>query len=406
MPADKSTAPPTSQPLSTPASARILDDGEMMVIASTPMKSPHNKVLPPLEGNLSIPKKRRGLGTPGSKGSYLNTSPLLSPDTSSGNDQNVTPRGSTPLKQNRRSVSTPIFNRPSAGKPTRVVSIHTTPIPELTPPGSNSLLLDTDLPDSLTSSTPSRSFSSPLLYKKIFTSKDGLSPSPSATPLLGFEDQSPSRRALKRKNVNDIAEADTSGNSTGNDSSVHAKLVAKKELKDLRRSEAFLDVEIKKYEDQIGLITRANRYLASHKTSEEPSSPIRSVDALIEKWRSVGQQAASYLLNSALVKVSNMGGYQEYRKRQADRTTRQLVSQFEDEMAGKYEGFIELEEYKEMSALDKKELDERYNEYKRKSEVKTEGHGKKQKTEEEGNAITMKQLFRELNVEYALFFDD
>ncbi|SCU89448.1 LAFA_0E18118g1_1 [Lachancea sp. 'fantastica'] len=145
----------------------------------------------------------------------------------------------------------------------------------------------------------------------------------------------------------------------------------------------------------------AIKILASYSREQE-------IECLIDKWRSICQAGMSYLLNSTLLKINKMGGYEELVRKEVEAEKRKLEYQLSGQLEYEIDDVIESEDFKKMSVLDQEELKRQL--YERKEEADKAQQAQMEKLdarveESSGKEFTMQNLARRLKVNYEMIFE-
>ncbi|SCV05748.1 LANO_0H14312g1_1 [Lachancea nothofagi CBS 11611] len=134
----------------------------------------------------------------------------------------------------------------------------------------------------------------------------------------------------------------------------------------------------------------------------------REVLRLIEKWRSICQAGMSYLLNSTLLKISKMGGYEELVRKEAEAEKRKLEYHFSDQIQNQIDDIMDSDEFKLMTEYDQEELrqqmDQKREENDRFQRKELEKLDAKLK-ENSNSELTMQGLAVRLKVNHDMIFD-
>ncbi|SCU93719.1 LAME_0F04764g1_1 [Lachancea meyersii CBS 8951] len=168
-----------------------------------------------------------------------------------------------------------------------------------------------------------------------------------------------------------------------------------------------LGVEERQRLEKIRLLKKENCALESAIKILGSYEKEREVFSLIDKWRSICQAGMAYLLNSTMLKISRMGGYEELVKKEIEAEKRKLEYQFSDQIESGIDDILESDEFKMMSDLDQAEL--KHQLYQKKEEadkaqqVEIEKLDAKVK-ESSGAEFTMQNLARRLKVDYDMIF--
>ncbi|AQZ18426.1 MEI5 (YPL121C) [Zygosaccharomyces parabailii] len=128
---------------------------------------------------------------------------------------------------------------------------------------------------------------------------------------------------------------------------------------------------------------------------------------LIDKWRSISQGGMSYMLNSTLLKIDRMGGYEELRRKELEAEKRKIEYQVDDRLQDEMDNVLESEEFKALPDEDQEEykarMQNRIDEmtiWKEKELLKLDEKLKSNSEKE----MTMRELSQRLKVDYDLVF--
>ncbi|CEP64096.1 Mei5p LALA0_S10e02168g [Lachancea lanzarotensis] len=160
--------------------------------------------------------------------------------------------------------------------------------------------------------------------------------------------------------------------------------------------------------DRIRQLKKENLTLESAIKILNTYSKEQEIERLIDKWRSICQAGMAYLLNSTLLKINKMGGYEELVKKEVEAEKRKLEYQFGDQLENEVEDVLESEEFKMMSALDQEELKRQI--YDRKEEADKARQTEMEKLDFKVRAssvteFTMKNLASRLKVNFDMIFE-
>lgn len=156
------------------------------------------------------------------------------------------------------------------------------------------------------------------------------------------------------------------------------------------------------YRRHIDQITQALKIL------EANQDEIR-VLALIEKWRGIAQAGMSYMLNSTLIKITKMGGYEELLRKEFEAERRKLEYQINDGLMDDMEQIIESEEFQALSEDMQQEYKDQMNE--RMLEIQSKKDKEIAKLEDKmkenaGQELTMQELAKRIKMDFTLIFPE
>lgn len=128
---------------------------------------------------------------------------------------------------------------------------------------------------------------------------------------------------------------------------------------------------------------------------------------LIQKWRVVSQAGMSFLLNSTLLKISKLGGYEKLIRKELEAKKRQIEYQMDDSMQDQMDEVLESEDFKLLPEEDQQEYKDRMADKIQEAQLWKEKEFTKLEEELQNCAdkeMTMEELSKRLKVEYALVF--
>ncbi|CUS20461.1 LAQU0S01e07096g1_1 [Lachancea quebecensis] len=129
---------------------------------------------------------------------------------------------------------------------------------------------------------------------------------------------------------------------------------------------------------------------------------------LIVKWRSICQAGMAYLMNSTLLKVNKMGGYEELIRKEVEAEKRRLEYQFAGRLQDEVDGVLDSEEFKALPESEqqwlRKDLQQKVdsNEKLQQNEIKKLDSKLNDSTNKQ---MTMQELANRLKVDYVLIFE-
>ncbi|AQZ12077.1 MEI5 (YPL121C) [Zygosaccharomyces parabailii] len=130
---------------------------------------------------------------------------------------------------------------------------------------------------------------------------------------------------------------------------------------------------------------------------------------LIDKWRSISQGGMSYMLNSTLLKIDRMGGYEELRRKELEAEKRKIEYQVDDRLQDEMDNVLESEEFKALPDEDQEEykarMQNRIDEMTIWKEKELSKLDENLKSNSE-NEMTMRELSQRLKVDYDLVFPE
>lgn len=134
-----------------------------------------------------------------------------------------------------------------------------------------------------------------------------------------------------------------------------------------------------------------------------------NVMKLIDKWRVICQGGLSYLLNSTMLKILKIGGYEELKRKEIQAEKRKIEYQIDDSLRDEMESVVESEEFQMISEEDqaeyKKRMEDKIEEmeaWKEKALSKLDEQIKLSANQE----MTMQELAQRLKVDYKLVFPE
>lgn len=130
---------------------------------------------------------------------------------------------------------------------------------------------------------------------------------------------------------------------------------------------------------------------------------------LIDKWRAICQAGMSYLMNSTLIKINKMGGYDELVRREIEAEKRKLEYQFASGLQDEIDDILESDEFKLLPDSEQKslrqDLDQRLEDQEKWQSKEMAKLDSKLK-ENSGKELTMEELASRLKVNYELVFGE
>ncbi|CCE89896.1 Mei5p TDEL_0A05640 [Torulaspora delbrueckii] len=130
---------------------------------------------------------------------------------------------------------------------------------------------------------------------------------------------------------------------------------------------------------------------------------------LIEKWRGVAQAGMSFMLNSAMLKITKLGGYEELLKKELEAERRKLDYQINDNLQDDMEQVFESEEFlalpEEMQQEYRDQMNEQLREVQNRKDKEIAKLEAKMK-ESAGQEMTMQELSRRIKMDYMLIFPE
>lgn len=188
--------------------------------------------------------------------------------------------------------------------------------------------------------------------------------------------------------------------------SVHKKAIASVEDRKLAIQKKILNDELTKqamfYKTNINQLQQANKIMKSYHKEEK-------VLNLIQKWRAVSQAGMSYIMNSTLIKISRIGGYEELRRKELEAEKAKLEYQIDDNLQEQMNEVLESNEFQMLPQEAQQEYKEKMEEKMSEAEIWKEKEFSKldNRMKEIGNQeLTMEELSKRLNMEYYLIFPE
>lgn len=314
-------------------------------ICPSPLKPVKNvSGLPKLNEKLILPKQRKRSNSMDAK--FYKTR-------ENGNTKQIK-RPSTCGKEGLRNFSTPL--------PQKIESLNDSPFPTLTPDQD-----DVKIENTTGSNTP-------LLTKNKTTSP--LSLRCFSTPLADVRSKSMASTAVQIK-LNQLS--------------------SKKFLEEQERQ---LEREITKYTSEINLMKKIKKYRETNDTQK--------LNELIEKWRDIAQKGSNYLFNAAKLKISRMGGIEEFRKRQKKSKLKKMKFEFDESLLFRIEEYMETEEFKNLEGYEKEEVLSRKKELEEMSEKLENGQiafGDEEEEDDDDDEFTIEELYKQLGLDYELVYN-
>lgn len=302
--------------------------------------------LPKLNEKLTFPKQRKRSTSFDSK--YYNGD-----DKSNDHKLRNHKRPSTCGKEGLRNFSTPV--------PQKIASINDNIIPSLTP---ETLLIQKDDKNLVkTHLTNKTKISSPLTVRCF------------STPLADVRSTSIAKTAVQIK--------------------LH-QLSAKEYTDEHERQ---LQRDILKYQSEINLMKKIKKYRDSRESEK--------LEKLINKWKDIADKGSSFLYNEAKLKISRMGGMEEFRKRQKKSKLRKMKFEFDESLLYRIEEYMQTGEFKNLEKYEQGEIIAKKKELEKLSEKIESGEileDENNKENEESEEFTMVELYKQLGLDYNLVY--
>lgn len=130
---------------------------------------------------------------------------------------------------------------------------------------------------------------------------------------------------------------------------------------------------------------------------------------LIDKWRGVAQSGMSFMLNSVMIKITKMGGYEELLRKEFEAERRKLDYQINDGLQDEMEQACESEEFQALSEEMQQEYRDQMNEQLKEIQSRKDKEIAKLESkmkESAGKEMTMQELSNRLKVDYKLIFQE
>ncbi|QLL30904.1 hypothetical protein HG536_0A07190 [Torulaspora globosa] len=156
------------------------------------------------------------------------------------------------------------------------------------------------------------------------------------------------------------------------------------------------------YKKHIDQLKQAIKILESFETEE------RILD-LISKWRGVSQAGMSYMLNSTLLKIDKMGGYEELLRRECEAEKRKIEYQFSDNLQEDMEAVFESEDFQALSEEMQQEYREQMMEQVKEAQIRKEKEFAEielKMKQSAGQEMSMQELSKRMKLEYSMIFPD
>lgn len=171
-------------------------------------------------------------------------------------------------------------------------------------------------------------------------------------------------------------------------------------LKEIRRLENDLDRQIRDLTKKEFALKRAVKIMQTY------DNELKTIE-LINKWRSTCQCGMSYMLNTILVKIDRMGGYQEYKRKEIEARKRQVEYQYDDGIQQQMEEILESPDFFHLPIEEKEEIRERMDEKVREAEEMKQNELQKFENElrkEDNDEMTLQELAAKLKVDYDMVY--
>lgn len=169
----------------------------------------------------------------------------------------------------------------------------------------------------------------------------------------------------------------------------------KPKIRDLRRQETALDMQIRKSKTRIETLKRAKNIL----TNTESTSNAE----LIDKWRDVTQKASNYLLNAAVDKVNKTGGKQEFLRREREQLRESLEYTIDSSFQDRVSEITGSEEFDNLPAVEQERILEDLD---KQQELTLKEAEKSIIQDDHGgdDVFTMRDLYKRLKLNYKLAY--
>lgn len=152
--------------------------------------------------------------------------------------------------------------------------------------------------------------------------------------------------------------------------------------------EKLVDIEIKKWLKHRDLIVKAVNY--------QKNNEVDKINKLIDKWRSICHQASNYLLNSMQIKIMHMGGYSAWKAKQKEKQSNQSFG--EESHKESLSGFIDSEEFSNLSSFEQSDIMDQFNELSNESILSSDDESLE-------DQLNMEEFYSLLKMDYALVYD-
>lgn len=331
------------------------------LIQPSPMKMPDKTpILPKLHEKLVLPKQRKRSSSVNLKTIGVKTNS----DNHHVKSHLLKKRPSTCGKEGLRNFSTPL--------PSKIDSLTETPFPCLSPESINTEA--TKVPPDLIFKTPNK-------YNNLYTSPISLRSF--STPLAELR-ANPVKKPTVQIQLNQLLSREC-----------------------LEETERQLLRDIMKYQSEINLMRKIKQYRDSNESER--------LNELINKWRDIAEKASNYLYNQAKLKIDRMGGMEEFRNRQKKAKMSKMKFEFDQSVLYRIEEYMDTDEYKNLDVYQKKEVLSRKKELEEMSEKIENGELLSDSNEnqtghvdtdcvDEENEFTMKELYKQMGLDYNLVY--
>lgn len=130
---------------------------------------------------------------------------------------------------------------------------------------------------------------------------------------------------------------------------------------------------------------------------------------LIDKWRGISQGGMSYMLNSTMLKILKMGGYEELKRKEIEAEKRKIEYQMDDSLQDEMDNVLESEEFQMLPEEDQEEYKKRMQDKIDEMEICKEKALAKLEEQVNSSAnqeMTMQELAQRLKMDYELIFQE
>lgn len=167
-----------------------------------------------------------------------------------------------------------------------------------------------------------------------------------------------------------------------------ASKVRDPQTQELARTEIELDRELLKWRRMLDVAKQAKNYESKGEDDEQ-------VVQLTNSWRDAAQKAASELFEQASQRVEQMGGMEEFVRRQKEK------DEFQHAVSGGYEE--DAIDYNSLSAEEKERFDALKQEY---EEEMAKSRSQQDDGEDSPKEFTLKYMLQSLKMDYKVIFPD
>lgn len=180
----------------------------------------------------------------------------------------------------------------------------------------------------------------------------------------------------------------------------NASIEDQKLIRELKNLENELDAQIRVYDKRSNTLKQGVKIASLFEKEEK-------VMCLIVKWRGVCEAGLSYLMNSTMLKINQMGGYEEFRRKEIENEKRKIEYQSDNGLQDQMDEMLESEEFRRLPIEEQEEIKQRIED--KTQEMRKWRQAEFERLENQLTAcanqeMTMEELAKRLKVEYKMIF--